>query len=494
VKKGIVLGGGMAGLVSASLLAARGYEIILLENGRKIGEKWRSLQLGDYRFDVGSSRIIMPWMFERVFREVGKTIDPALRFIPLPINSRNFFYNGTVVDLAADPDAMSKQLARFSPENRQGFLDYILAVQQIYEQVEDAFFEHPMMPGQSRFSLGWMRPFPSMDTFHRTYFDDVRLLALMNRYATYVGSSPYLTSATQLWISYLELVQGVYYVEGGNDRILEAFERLAHSVGVQMYTQSAVDEVIVQEQRVVGVRAGKERWEADFIISNLASGTIQEKLLPTLWQEKKKASPGLSGYLSLFGVNRKYAHLHHHNLFFPKENGREFIDIFEQKKWSLSPTIYICNSSFSEPERAKQGRGSNLSVLIHVPAQHAGEGEDERRQAEKYRDHVLHWLQSRCGLQGLSSAIEVEKCFGPAEITAMFGAYGGRLSGSAIHRMWDFFRPTLKKRKIAGLYDVEGATCLDGGAPLAVLRGIQVAQMIQRDDINHHSSYLQTEV
>jgi phytoene desaturase len=480
VKKGIVIGGGMAGLVSATLLAARGYEIILLEKERILGGKWRAIQLGDYQFDVGSSRIIMPWVFERVFREAGKTIDPALRFIPLPVNSRNFFYNGTVVDLSADPDEMGKQLARFSPENRQGFLDYLLEIERMYERVEDCFFEHPLVHWQNRFSLGWMRSFQSMDTFHRAYFDDARLLALMNRYATYVGSSPYLTPATLSWISYLELVQGVYYVEGGNDRIMEAFERLAHSVGVQIYTQCAVDEVIVKEQQVVGVRAGEELWEADFIISDLDSHPIQQKLLPTLQQEKKKAPLRLSGYLSLLGVNQKYAHLHHHNLFFPKEGGREFIDIFEQKKWSLSPTIYICNSSFSEPDRAKQGEGSNLSVLIHVPAKHPGV--DEEMQHEKYRDYVRYWLQYRCGLHGLSSSIEVEKCFGPTEIEAMSGVDGGALYGSATHRMRDFFRPNVKERKLAGLYDARGATCLGGGAPLAVMRGIHVAQIIQRDD------------
>jgi phytoene desaturase len=480
VKKGIVIGGGMAELVSATLLAARGYEIILLEKGRRIGEKWHSLQLGDYGFDMGSSRIIMPWVFERVFREAGKTMDPALHFIPLPVNSRNFFHNGTVIDLSADPDEMSKQLTRFSPENRQGFLDYILEIQQMYGRVEDSFFERPLVHWKNRFSLGWIRSFQSMDTFHRAYFDDSRLLALLNRYATYVGSSPYLTPATLSWISYLELVQGVYYVEGGNHRILEAFERLAHSVGVQIYTQCAVDEVIVKEQQVIGVRAGEERWEADFVISNLNSYPFQQKLLPTLQQEKKGIHLGLSGYLSLFGVNQKYAHLHHHNLFFPKESGREFIDIFEQKKWSLSPTIYICNSSFSEPNRAKQGKGSNLAVLIHVPARHPGV--DEEIPYESYRDHVLYWLQYRCGLQGLSSSIEVEKRYGPTEIEAMSEADGGALYGSATHRIRDFFRPTVKERKLAGLYDAGGATCLGGGAPLAVMRGIHVAQIIQRDD------------
>ncbi|MBA4494605.1 phytoene desaturase family protein [Paenactinomyces guangxiensis] len=485
MKKGVVIGGGISGLVAAIHLAARGYEINLLEKQEKLGGKIQEVRLGKYQFDFGPSNITLPWVFERVFREAGQKIDPALRLIPLAVNSRNFFNNGTVIDLTADPDYMSEQLAGFSPENRQGFLDYLTEVQRMYEIAEDHLFEHLWVEWSDVFSPRYLKafmsvhPFQSMDSFHRRYFDDPRLLAIMNRFATYVGASPYQLPATLSLIGYMELVQGVYYIEGGNYRLIEAFERLAVSLGVRIYTGCKVDEIMIKGEQVTGVRSGMDSWEADFIVSNADVRTTQELLLSEKRKPETQDSLGVSSFLCLFGVKRVYPHLHHHNLFFPQDVGRQYIDIFEQKEWSLSPTIYICNSAFSEPDRAVNG--SNLSVLIHVPAVHEQRQEDLAAKYGEYRNHLIYWLENNWGLSGLSEEIEVEKVYGPAEIEQICGAPGGSLYDPVSCHRRTFFRPVMKERKVKGLYYTSGPPFLCGGAAMAALRGLNIAQMIQLD-------------
>lgn len=485
MKKGVVIGGGIAGLVSAIKLAAQGYEIILLEKQKKLGGKLQEVKLKDYRFDFGPSMISMPWIFEQVFREAGRTIDPSLRLIPLAVNSRNFFSNKTVVDLTADPEHMSEQLTKFSPENRQGFLDYLAEVQRMYEVVADHFWQNPMAEWSDFFSPRLLKafmsvhPLRSMDSFHRRFFDDPRLLAMMNRYAAYVGSSPFQTPATMSLIGYLELVQGVYYIEGGSYRLIEVYEKLAKSLGVQIHTECPVDEILVQEEEVVGVRAGDEKWEADFVISNVDVRTTRERML----LEKKKsvfsAPLSQSAFVCLFGVNKVFPHLHHHNFFFPLDYGREYIDIFEQKEWSLSPSIYICNSSFSEPDHVK--KGSNLYVLVNVPANHGYKEEELAAKMEEYRNHLIYWLENYWGLTGLSDGLEVEKIYGPKDIEEGSGAWKGALYGPAAHRMNAFFRPPVKDRKIKGLYYTGSTTRPVGGAPMAVISGLRTAKTVQRE-------------
>ncbi|SEM99879.1 phytoene desaturase family protein [Lihuaxuella thermophila] len=485
MKKGVIIGGGMAGLVSAIKLAARGYEMILLEKQKKLGGKLQEVTLKDYRFDLGPSMISMPWIFEQVFREAGKTIDPDLRLIPLAVNSRNFFSNKTVIDLTADPDEMSKQLARFSPENRQGFLDYLVEIQRMYEVVEEHFWQNPMGDWSDFFSPRMLKafmsvhPFRSMDSFHRRFFDDPRLLAMMNRYAAYVGSSPFHTPATVSLIAYLELVQGVFYIEGGNYRLIEAYEKLARSLGVQIYTECPVDEILVQEEQVVGVRSGDEKWEADFVISDVDVRTTKERMLLEKSKPVFSASFRQSAFLCLFGVSKVFPHLHHHNFFFPLDYGREYIDIFERREWPLSPSIYICNSSFSERDHAK--RGSNLYVLVHVPASHGYKEEELATRMEEYRHHLIYWLENDCGLSGLSDCLEVEKIYGPKELEEGSGTWGGPLYGSAVHRIKSFLCLPVKDRRIKGLYYTGSTTRPVGGAPMAVISGFHTAKMVERD-------------
>lgn len=485
MKKGVVIGGGIAGLVSASVLAAKGYEITLLEKQSTLGGKLQEIQLDHFRFDLGPSTITMPWVFERVFREAGKTIDPALRFIPLTVNSRNFFANGSVIDLTSDPNYMAEQLVAFSPENRNGFLEYLAEIQRMYEVAEDQFFENPLIEWKDYFqpklikSLLSIHPIQSMDSFHRKYFDDPRLIAMMNRYATYVGSSPYETPATFSLIAYLELVQGVYYIEGGNYRLIEAFERLARAVGVNIVTQCQVEKILTKQNQVRGVQAGGEKWEADFVISNVDVRTTQERLLSLPKRKIRRDPLSSSGFLCLFGVNKKFAHLHHHNHFFPSNYGREFIDIFEQKAWSLSPALYICNSGFSESEHA--GNGSNLYVLVNVPAKDSSQLSLKMESYDKYRDNIVYWLENNWKLEGISDAIEVECCFGPSEIEEMAGAWNGAIYGTVSHGKKAFLRPNMKEQTCQGLYYTGGTTHPGGGAPMTVLSGLNVAQLIERD-------------
>ncbi|TCS96654.1 phytoene desaturase family protein [Hazenella coriacea] len=485
MKKGVVIGGGIAGLVSASVLAAKGYQITLLERQATLGGKLQDIQLKHYRFDLGPSTITMPWIFERVFREAGKTIDPALRFIPLAVNSRNFFANGSAIDLTADPDYMAEQLVTFSPENRSGFLEYLSEIQRMYEIVEDHFFENPMVEWRDYFkpelikSLLSVHPLQSMDSFHRKYFDDPRLISMMNRYATYVGSSPYETPATFSLIAYLEMVQGVYYIEGGNYRLIEALERLAQSVGVKIVKECPAEMILTRKNKVVGVLAGGEDWDADFVISNVDVRTTQEKLLLLPKRKIRRDVLSFSSFLCLFGVNKKFPHLHHHNHFFPRNYGREFIDIFEQKTWPLSPAIYICNSGFSEIDRA--GKGSNLYALVHVPAKDSNQPSTVE-DTYKYRSNIVHWLENNWKLEGLSDAIEVERWYGPSEMEKFTGAWQGSLYGSVSHGKKAFFRPPMKEHSCKGLYYTGGTTHPGGGTPMTVLSGLTVANLIQRED------------
>lgn len=483
MKKGIIIGGGIAGLVTAIKLSTIGLQVTLFEKEESVGGTCRTLSLGEgYRFDLEPAPVMMPWIFERIFREAGSTLDPDLRFIALPVNSRHFFYNRSILDLTADGDAMAEQLTAVSPENRTGFLDYLYAVQMIYEWVEETLLEQPTaswtdLLGVSSFtSTLKMKLLQPLNAFHRRFFDDARLLAMMNRYATYVGSSPYKAPAVVAMFAYLELVQGVSYIEGGNERLVEALLRLAQSLGVEIITGCAVDQILLNGQQAVGVEAGGEKWEADYVVSCIDPAQTKASLLPDSSSPPDLAKQSCSQIIGFLGCKETYPVLQYHNYFYPREIEHHYIDLFEQRTWSNQPLIYVGYSGLYEPERA--GAGCNLCVAVQVPASLDIEPEEIAR----YREQLLYLLERVWGLQGLTEQIEVEKWLGPLELQEMTGAYGGAINGKAFHGLGTAVRQPLKDRRRHGLYYAGAGTYPGGDHAMAAISGFHVAQLIKREE------------
>lgn len=70
-------------------------------------------------------------------------------------------------------------------------------------------------------SLLKVKPFETIDSFHRRFFENEKVINAFNRYATYIGSSPYVSPATFSLIGHLEMNEEVYYVQGGTLELLK---------------------------------------------------------------------------------------------------------------------------------------------------------------------------------------------------------------------------------------------------------------------------------
>ena len=70
-----IIGGGLGGLASACVLAARGYEVIVFERNDWLGGKAAVLEGQGFRFDMGPTILTLPSVLDRIFFEAGR--DPA---------------------------------------------------------------------------------------------------------------------------------------------------------------------------------------------------------------------------------------------------------------------------------------------------------------------------------------------------------------------------------------------------------------------------------
>jgi phytoene dehydrogenase-like protein len=67
----VVIGGGIAGLATAALLAHEGHEVQLLEQRDRVGGRAGSLERDGFRFDTGPSWYLMPGVFDHFFKLLG---------------------------------------------------------------------------------------------------------------------------------------------------------------------------------------------------------------------------------------------------------------------------------------------------------------------------------------------------------------------------------------------------------------------------------------
>ena len=113
-----IIGGGLGGLASACVLAARGYEVIVFERNDWLGGKAAVLEGHGFRFDMGPTILTLPSVLDRIFPEAGRDPASMLNLVRLDPQWRSFFDDGSTLDLVADTSAMAERLSAFSPKTK----------------------------------------------------------------------------------------------------------------------------------------------------------------------------------------------------------------------------------------------------------------------------------------------------------------------------------------------------------------------------------------
>src|SRR5699024_1153367 len=77
----VVVGGGIAGLATAALLAHEGRDVTLVEATDSVGGRAGSWSARGFRFDTGPSWYLMPEVFDHFFRLCGTSADEQLDLV-----------------------------------------------------------------------------------------------------------------------------------------------------------------------------------------------------------------------------------------------------------------------------------------------------------------------------------------------------------------------------------------------------------------------------
>lgn len=485
-----VIGAGLGGLSVSCLLATAGHEVAVFEKNSGVGGKMNQLEAKGFRFDTGPSLLTMPFVLEKLFTECNAKIDDYLELVSLEPICRYFYPDGTVFDNFEDNAATLKEIKAIAPEDATTYGNFLDYAESLYLKTADAFIFNPLYGIQDLKEVNLLSFF-GIDAFTTVSkrvdreFQSTYLRKFFKRFTTYNGSSPFLAPATLNVIPHVEINQGGYYVKGGLFKVAEALYKLAQSMGVEFHFGQEIKSILVEDNQTTGIRLKNNNKviQTDLVVSNSDATETIAHLLPDSSispREKKKAvsiEPSCSGFVLLLGIDKKYEQLVHHNVFFSQDYEHEFSQIFNHKVMPDDPTIYIANTSYTDPNHAPEG-GSNLFILVNAP--YLSDSYLWEEQGEKYGDKIIQELDKR-GLDNLSNHIFFRKSINPQDFYQKYLSNKGSIYGTSSNNKFSaFLRPRNKSTNIDKLYFVGGSTHPGGGIPLVIQSAFNAMQLIRR--------------
>jgi len=477
-KKVLIIGAGIAGIAAAIRLAVKGYQVEVFEANNYPGGKLAEIKQDGYRFDAGPSLLTMPQYIDELFELAGKSPSDYFTYTRLNTICKYFYEDGTQLNARADTGEIAREVAAATNEPVETLLKYAANSSDIYHITHKVFLEQSL----HRLKTYWrwdtlksilrLPQIDAMRTMHQAnqrFFKDERMVQFFDRYATYNGSNPYTAPATLNVVPHLEQHYGAYFPTGGMYSIITGLVKLAESLRVKFHYNSLVDEIVLDSEKVKGLKVKGEVVDADIVISNMDVWFTYHKLLkdyPNLFPKKilqqERSSSALVFY---WGISKKFPQLDLHNIFFSADYKAEFNHIWKEENIYNDPTIYLNISSKYKADDAPHDCG-NWFTMINVPA---NTGQDWDKLINTARENILTKLSKILG-EDISKLIVCESILDPRSIENKTSSYQGSIYGTSSNSKFAaFMRHANRSAKIKNLYFCGGSVHPGGGIPLCLL-------------------------
>jgi len=487
-----VIGAGIGGMSAAIQLAKAGLRVTILEKNERLGGKLNVLETAGFKFDLGPSILTLPQVFRTLFENDGLKLEDYVPMRRVDPQWRNFFEDGTEIDLWERAEDMRRELKKLS-DSDSAFQDYVAFCEytrQQYDVVERGYLREGLdgfwqlirfygLTGGREMDWGNSMSGAIAKRIHNHYLRDI-----FGYFIKYVGSSANDSPGFMNLMPYIQLGFGLWYVQGGLYKFARAFERRLEELGVEVRLNTEVIDIHHIGKKVTGVQVRNSSGEtetlpADFVVSNMEVIPASERLLkqkPAQLKRLQKFEPACSGIVIHLGLDRVYPQLAHHNFFYSADQSAHFDRVFHEKKLPDDPTIYLVAPTRSDPSQAPAGC-DNIKILPHIPY-------INDKAPYTYEDCVA--LKELCftklermGLTNLRKHIVVEDFWTPFDIEKKYYSNRGSIYGVVCDRRTNFaFKAPKRSKDYENLFFVGGSTNPGGGMPMVSLSGQHAARMI----------------
>lgn len=483
LKRVHIIGSGIAGLAASVRLAKAGFKVSVFESAAHPGGKLCEMNLGAYRFDKGPSLFTMP----NLVNELGELTKTKSQFKFQKLNDvcHYFYEDGTRLKAKSDLNAFADEIQQHLGESREAVLHHLEHSAQLYHYTADLFLHQSLHKPLNFFNIktikaiGNIKKLQLSKTMHEANakrFKNPKTVQLFNRYATYNGSNPYKAPALLNIIPHLEYNIGAFMPNEGMNDITKYIYGLAKEQGVEFYFNHKVEDIVVENEKVKGVKANGSLFESDIVLSDADMHVVYQKLLPSKYSLHKllNQEKSSSAYIFYWGIKREFTELGVHNILFSDNYEKEFEQLFNSDKPYHDPTVYIHISSKVCKKDAPSGC-ENWFILINAPHNKShlpiGYFDELKLNVIKKVNRILK--------TDILPYIEEESTWDPFTIEKDTSSYGGSLYGNSSNNKFSaFLRHANYSSKIKGLYFCGGSVHPGGGIPLCLLSAKIAGNMI----------------
>jgi len=240
----IVIGGGLAGLTCANMLARGGHSVLLLEQHHNLGglatwfkRKGHIFDIALHGFPVGMIKTCRKYWTPEI-------ADMIVQLKGIRFDNPQFSF-ATTYD-REDFTRILEQRFKIPRENIEGFFDTARNMN---------FYDDQSMTTREFFK----KFFPGHDDVHRMLMESI----------TYANGSTLDDPAITYGIVFSNFMnKGVYTVRGGTDQFIGKMREELLKNGVNIRTKCLVEKIITKDKRVSGVIANGKTIKSKVVVSN----------------------------------------------------------------------------------------------------------------------------------------------------------------------------------------------------------------------------------
>jgi phytoene desaturase len=461
VRNIIVLGAGISGLATASLLAKAGHKVKVIEGASWIGGKSKRIVVDGQRMDTGPALVTFPGVWEEFIRRydnLGTGLKASeiapITFEPLA-EVGEYFYRGDKCLLPVEPgNKWHEPWVRF--EAVHGKLD-----KEITTLLTNTSMSPKAVPAVSKLVSNY-----GLRLTTKSYLDGLKWLPeglkeIISIHTLNAGVAPESTLALFATMPAVMATQKVLVPVGGVNEIPLTLEKLARHAGVEISLNEKVTTISKNK-----VTTAKGEYQADLVISSL-DAKVTDRLLGKKTQEKnrKMSCSGVAIYAVL--DEDLPAGTKTHSVIMPDDPAALHKSL-GNKQLPKESMVFV---NYYQAGHIYPNSKSTVAVLITAPADGKHYGIDsEFAKAE---------LERVSNVMGLPK--NIKEYFGSFEVLdpeyfSGWGATGGALYGEA-RKIWQsgpLHTPRHSSLFRPWLWRVGASTHPGGGIP-AVLGGSLIA-------------------
>ena len=383
----IVIGSGMGGLATAAILAKEGQKVLVLERHYTPGGFTHIFKRKGYEWDVGIHYIgdvqrensILKKIFDYVSNDQLNWEDMGEVYDRIIIGDKQYDFVKGVKNFKA-------QMISYFPEEEKAINTYIKLVFEAVKTSKNYYISKTISPLLNTLIGGFLKK-PFYKYSDKTTYEVLKSLTnneelikvLSGQYGDY-GLPPKQSSFSMHASVARHYFGGGSFPVGGSSQIVNTISPVISEAGGTILTNAEVDEVIVKNNKAIGVKMldGKEIFARN-IVSNAGIITTYTKLLPQQTVQKHKLFDNLQK------VKPSVAHV---SLYIGLDGSPEELEIPKTNYWiypdkidhdtcvenylkDLSqpfPVVYLSFPSAKDPDWSNRYPGkSSIDIITLIP-------------------------------------------------------------------------------------------------------------------------------